>query len=988
MGEVAEDRFELPRKFQRGVIRRERCSPAAVEANTAPVTDGDPWENPGWQTIDRVIARSGVAAAVREFAAFSASDSNFYNRNRNYWSAYNSQLSDCRWSLMLRLLDLVRSASDEDFAEAIATAEKMRQEYPALASRAAMSVLALDRPEWCSDDVADYSADGDESQYTARLLMIATTTREQARELGARIREWVWVNDDRRAEGTFLATIDAGADVFLAGCLEHSRWHALNLLPKLPCDFAVEVLIGEVGTRDGQTAVLEAAKRFPRRVLRLLAEAEPTTQVDYVLRVHAAAHPELARSVAESTELSESARQRIAALLSPSPTEAAALDADGAAIPVAADADLPRVLVVPPWQDPELSKPTVLKDLPAAAPFFQWPAQHRREYLPPEPAPSPDQAGNQAEIMWNIAQWLGSEIDERAETADVFFRRHPADAVRQMLPCALGPKGVERQVAEDAVRFVAREGLADIVAIAAEFGPQAEQEVQAMVDRRGLEMFPKSMPALPLWADPTSLPGILLAGRQAALPASAVGVVVQMLSISSRKELAPYGGLAIVKEACDAASLAEFAWGLFQNWAGAGHPTKNLGWAFDTLLWFGDETTARRLAPLVWAWPGEGGSARAAGALDVLLAIGGEFGLREVYDLSQRSTFAAQRTVASRRIAKEARALGLSADQLEDRLVLTLGVGAEGTVALDFGAREFTVNFDEFLQPYITDESGKRRRALPKPTAKDDATLTAAAHQRFAELKKDAKTFAVRQAARLEAAMVSARKWSWDEFQALFVAHPLLRVFGRRLVWGEFDADGNLRATFRIAEDGTLADASDEHHTLDPGIAAGTGTIGLVHPVVLGADLPRWAEICHDYEIIQPFPQVGRPVLALTDAERSALRLERFVGAQLPTDRFLALDRRPGWGGVGMWNAGACVATGRRVAADKLLIVRVTPGYREGQLADTPVQTITDVWVCPTDGAGRQAERSEAVALGVLDAVMASEVLGDLVLAVGTGAGD
>lgn len=988
MDEVAEDRFELPRKFQRGVIRRERCSPADVEANTVTASDQDPWADVTWQTIDRVIAGSGVAAAVREFAAFSASDTNFYNHNRNYWSAYNSQLSDSRWSLMLRLLDLVRSASDEEYAEAMATAEEMRQEYPAPASRAAMSVLALNRPQWCSDDIAEYSADEDESQYVARLLMVATTTREQARELGSRIRDWGWVNDDRRAEGTFLATVDAGADAFLIGCLEHSRWHALNLLPKLPSDRAVNVLISEVGTRDGQTAVLEAAKRFPRRVLRLLAEAEPTTQADYVLRVHVAAHPEAARSVADSGELSQSAHHRLEALLAPAAAHVAAagapLGADGVGLPVATEADLPRLLAIAPWQDPELGKPAVLKDLPAPAPFFRWRSTKRRVFEMPEPAPSPDQAGNQIDIMWRVAQCLGSESLQRSREVDAFFRTYPAESVRQMLPVALGPKGIERKVAEDAVRFVAREGLADIVAIAAEFGPEAEREVQAIVDRRGLEQFPKSMPAVPLWADPTSLPGILLAGRQAALPASAVGIVVQMLSISSRKDLTPYGGIAIVKETCDAASLAEFAWGLFQNWAGAGYPTKRVGWAFDALLWFGDETTARRLAPLVWTWPGEGGSARAASALDVLLAVGGDYGLREVYDISQRSTFAALRTEASNRIAWVAQARGLSADQLEDRLMLDLGVSTDGTLLLDYGTRRFTAAFDDFLQPYITDEAtGKRRSTLPKPSAKDDATLSAAAQARFAELKKDTKTFAVRQAARLEAAMVSGRMWSGDEFRTLFVEHPLLGRFGRRLVWGEFTDDGKLLSAFRIAEDGTFADVADERYELGSDAAAGTTSLGLVHPVVLGADLPRWAEICHDYEIIQPFPQVGRPVLALTDAERTAHRLDRFVGLELPTDRFLALDRRPGWGGVGMWNAGASIATGRRLTDDRRLIVRITPGYREGQLASTPVQTITDVWICPLDADGRQLARSEGLPFGVLDSVVASEVLGDLVVAAG-----
>ncbi|MEY9911757.1 hypothetical protein ABIA35_008014 [Catenulispora sp. MAP12-49] len=970
-----EDRFELPRKFQHGVIRRDRCDRADLEPFSA-TGSVDPQGFATWRSIDRIVAADGPAAAVRSFAASSAEDKNFSGHNWGRRSFYDSHLPDRRWPLLLRLLDLVRSATDEEYFEAVAVAEKMRDEYPVPASRAAMAVLAPERPEWCSADIADYAAQTDVDNYVARLLMLACTTREQARELGRKIKDWNWVNDDRRAEGTFLAAIDAGADEFLIGCLERDRWHALNLLPKLPSDLAVSTLIGELGPKDAQAALLEAAKRFPRRVLRLLAEAEPATQVDYVLRLHVAAGPEVARE--QLLRLSEVGRERVQALLNRIDGSGSGAPSGEDPISIAAEADLPHVLVVPPWADRKAGKPIALKNLPAPAPFFRWPAQETSGPAAiPEPAPTPAEAGNQNKIVQTMAEWLHSEYAPYAEAADVFFRRYPEEAVRQLLVCALGPAGPERRTAEAVVRFAAREGLADVVALAGETSPEAAVATQAVLDRRGLDTFPKSMPAVPLWADPASLPRILLAGSTAVLPTSAVRFVVQMLTISSHRDVGPYGGIEIVQEACDTDSLAEFAWGLFENWAGAGYPTKKLGWAFDTLLWFGNEETARRLAPLVRAWPGEGGSARAAAGLDVLIAVGGEAGLREVYDISQRSPFTALRAEASRRVAKAAGARGLSADQLEDRLVLDLGAGPDGTLTLEYGARRFVVGFDEYLAPYVADGTGKRRAALPKPTAKDDGTLAAEAQRRFTALKKDAKTFAVRQAARLEQAMVSGRRWSEDEFRSVFVEHPLLRLVGRRVVWGEFDGDGALRAAFRIAEDGTFADVADECHVL------GSGAIGVVHPVHLAAELTRWAEICHDYEIIQPFPQVGRPTFALTSTECEATRLDRFCDAQLPTDRFLALHRTPGWGGAALWDSGSTVATGRRLPGHRILIVRVNPGYREGRLADTPQQTITDIWLSPTDSHGRRGARSEALRLGGIEAVAASEILADLAAAVG-----
>ena len=63
--------------------------------------------------------------------------------------------------------------------------------------------------------------------------------------------------------------------------------------------------------------------------------------------------------------------------------------------------------------------------------------------------------------------------------------------------------------------------------------------------------------------------------------------------------------------------------------------------------------------------------------------------------------------------------------------------------------------------------------------------------------------------------------------------------------------------------------------------------------------------------------------------------------------------------------------------------MRVSPGYREGRLADTPQQTITDIWLSPTDSHGRRGARSEALRLGGIEAVAASEILADLAAAVG-----
>ena len=77
------------------------------------------------------------------------------------------------------------------------------------------------------------------------------------------------------------------------------------------------------------------------------------------------------------------------------------------------------------------------------------------------------------------------------------------------------------------------------------------------------------------------------------------------------------------------------------------------------------------------------------------------------------------------------------------------------------------------------------------------------------------------------------------------------------------------------------------------------------------------------------------------------------------------------------------MATGRRLPGHRILIVHVSPGYREGRLADTPQQTITDIWLSPTDTHGRRGTRTDALPLAELDAVEASEIIADLTVATG-----
>ncbi|WP_194891932.1 DUF4132 domain-containing protein [Catenulispora pinisilvae] len=458
------------------------------------------------------------------------------------------------------------------------------------------------------------------------------------------------------------------------------------------------------------------------------------------------------------------------------------------------------------------------------------------------------------------------------------------------------------------------------------------------------ELLPDRIPTIGRWARSGPLPQIRLRDRDQALPREATDHLLTMLAISSPRAMCP--GIGAVREACDPESLAEFSWTLFRGWQADGSPARD-DWALTQLGWFGDDETVRRLAPLLRAWPGEGRTAKAVKGLDVLGEIGTDVALMHLNGIAQKIRYPALKARAQERIGDVAARLGLTPERLADRLVPDFGLDPDGTLVLDYGTRRFVAGFDEHLRPYVTDEHGRQRKTLPKPGAKDDPERAEAAYQRFAGLRKDVRMIADDQIRRLETAMAARRRWTLTEFQDLFVAHPLTWHITRRLVWiaeddgaasgrDRDDAAAECMTAFRIAEDRSLADLAD-----DPLKLPETATIHLAHPVDLGPDLPAWSELFADYEILQPFLQLGRPIYTLTEDERKHGRAERFEGRTMPIRGVLRLIRRGWLRGEPQHRSSLTRWISRDLAAGCQLVVGLDPGIEAGNGIDDPDQQIT-----------------------------------------------
>lgn len=613
------------------------------------------------------------------------------------------------------------------------------------------------------------------------------------------------------------------------------------------------------------------------------------------------------------------------------------------------------------WDGADTLKPVAARFGLAALPLLLRAVPRQPSTLAPLLLPFVD-----ARIAVHMADWA-VRLKSTASVTRSWFERHGVRAAPLLVPGAVGKAGNARRAAEQALLLIATLHGDAVVREAAEgYGEKAAEAVAGLLAADPLERaLPATMPELPGWANPALLPQVAVASG-GALPEESVRHLMTMLALSKPGE--PYPGLADVARTVDPASAAEFAWALFEQWRQALMPAKE-AWALHALGVLGDDGTVRRLTPVIRAWPGESAHHRAVEGLDVLAVIGTDSALLHLHGISQRVKFKALKVRATEKIAEVAAGLGLTGDQLSDRLVPDLGLDADGSTVVDYGGRTFTVGFDEQLRPYVRDSDGKQRKDLPKPGAKDDPELAPAERKRFMALKKEVRTLASDQVRRLEAAMVAGRSWTAREFTELFVGHPLMWHLVRRLVWLS-DTDG-VTTAFRVAEDRTFADREDDAFDLPAGAA-----VRLAHPLHLGEAVTAWSEVFADYEILQPFPQLGRPVFALTDEEAAGHRLGRFEGFEVPTGKVLGLERF-GWqrgnpedNGVERWIS-------KPLGDDLHLVIALGGGIAVGMVDVYPEQVLETVWLDsrPSDYWG---SRTYDLRFGDLDAVTASELLADL----------
>ncbi|TAG25648.1 MAG: DUF4132 domain-containing protein [Burkholderiales bacterium] len=569
---------------------------------------------------------------------------------------------------------------------------------------------------------------------------------------------------------------------------------------------------------------------------------------------------------------------------------------------------------------------------------------------------------------------IARNLKKAKNDALAWLRRHPRTVFFKALPTAFAPKhSPARDNARHGICWLANQGFEALAReVAQAYGAQMPVALDALLSADPLLALPNKMPKLPSFVVPAAMrrPELL---NGMSLPPEAVNHIAGMLTISSLET--PYPGLQIVKDNCTPASMAELVWQLFDAWTTAGSPSKE-AWAFTALGLLGDDETARRLAPKIRLWPGESAHARAVTGLDLLAAIGTDVALMHLNAIASKVKFKALQERAKEKISAVAEARGFTAEELADRLVPDLGLDEAGTLLLDFGSRQFSVGFDEALKPLVKDAQGVRLKDLPKPIKTDDVALAEEATNNFKQIKKDAKAIASQQVNRLEQAMVARRRWPVADFKLFFVEHPLMRHLAVRLVWGVYEGvdEGEvLLNNFRVAEDWTLADAVDTLYELP---SSESLRVGISHILEMPKpSLDAFGQIFADYEILQPFKQLGRETYSLKPEEQSVTSLTRYKDKQVATGSVMGLVNR-GWERGQAQDAGWVGEFNKRLGDDLQVDVGLEPGIIVGDMSYEPKQKLPAVTL-------RQRgsyDNNDLRPFSELHPIVVSEILRDLEL--------
>jgi hypothetical protein len=379
------------------------------------------------------------------------------------------------------------------------------------------------------------------------------------------------------------------------------------------------------------------------------------------------------------------------------------------------------------------------------------------------------------------------------------------------------------------------------------------------------------------WAFPGDLPVIRRRDSDEAADVAVVQCYLVMLLTVKTVALPPLANTlrgALRDEDLHAAAAA-----VYNGWISEGSPTKNRGAMLFYALHAKDSDVIT-LRKQIEEWAESARGAIAAEAVRAMALGGSDMALMTVDNIGRKFKNKQVRKAGIEAFSAAAEALGTTAEALGDRIIPNLGFDARGERLVDYGTRSFTALLSPELTITLRDENDKVIKSLPKPGVKDDPEKAEMAKREFTALKKSLKTVVDTQRQRLELALATGRFWDWAAWEKLFVQNPIMHSFAVGLIWALYE-DGKILNTFRYMDDGSFTDAAENDFDPAAVLDEKAAVVGLVHPLDLDEELlGGWRRQLEDYEVIQPFNQLGRGVYRPEEDEdeNESLVVSRFGG--------------------------------------------------------------------------------------------------------------
>lgn len=343
-----------------------------------------------------------------------------------------------------------------------------------------------------------------------------------------------------------------------------------------------------------------------------------------------------------------------------------------------------------------------------------------------------------------------------------------------------------------------------------------------------------------------------------------------------------------IADALDQKDLEELAIEIFGRWLDNGAQAKHKQALYFCAIHGGIRMT-RELMHCIKEWAEAMRGAIAAEAVKAMALSGSSEALMNVDNMSRKFKNKQVRSAAAEAMASAAVTLGITTEELADRIVPDLGFDSRLCRVFDYGKRQFSV----YLKPSLELEifSGdKQVKSLPKPGASDDKDTAEAAFAEFKEMKKQLKNVVTAQRSRLEYVLMCDRKWTSEKWKKLFVENAVMHCFAVGLIWGVYE-NGVLKDTFRYMDDGSFTTADGDEFDLQAG-----AEIGLVHPLELTQEqIDAWKEQLSDYELTQPFNQLGRKVFKPDEKELGYNFTVRFENIEVNSLALVSKMSKLGW---------------------------------------------------------------------------------------------